>query len=205
MSFAQQSNSPPLRTYPRSHLARRACERHFGYGKMKSVACHPIGAIGHCRQTVEKQVHERGGQPVWGWLILYWPGLYVEALRHCIWQRTNESLIDLSRKYPGDPASVSTFIIDRNLASENRHPSTYYKLNHAPEVEDLLLAAKAESDVLFEFQNRWRTRQAANPRLRTAFKHPLSDDELLILQHLRSNVVMCIERCLALSPTALLA
>lgn len=88
----------------------------------------------------------RGGQVACGWQIHLWPGLYVEALFHCVWEHPSGLLIDLSAKYPADPAYYTVFVQDRSATLAMDPPSKYHLLRDAPEIHVLLDAMRAQID-----------------------------------------------------------
>lgn len=138
--------------------------------------------------TVDLQVKRHGGAAVWGWLILHWSGLYIEALYHCVWKNPRGELIDLSEKYPCDSADYSTFVADQTVPIKIDAPSRFLILSDRPEVGNLLRASQAESHIRSAFADKWRLNNI----------HP-EEDELIVLMELRRRVERCIDHCVRLS------
>ena len=51
-----------------------------------------------CFGTVSKTIKKRGGNRILGWDITEWPGVFMEAEFHAIWQSEEGALTDLSPK-----------------------------------------------------------------------------------------------------------
>jgi hypothetical protein len=47
---------------------------------------------------------------------MLWPGLYVVAYAHAVWEQPDGRLIDLSEKPPTDKQAFTTFVADKRVA-----------------------------------------------------------------------------------------
>jgi hypothetical protein len=56
-----------------------------------------------CFDNVYKQVQCMGGEACVGWAIWEWPGVFIEAERHCVWRRTDGALVDITPPPGKDP------------------------------------------------------------------------------------------------------
>ena len=135
---------PPLRTLPLVHPARRAAELRLRLPPLRRISWCPEGPLGACRATVAARLRRDGGRAVAGWLLLIWPGLYIEALCHVVWRTPAGDLVDLSDKYPTDAAKHSVFAFDPELRPGEDAPSRRHRLRASREVDALFEAADAE-------------------------------------------------------------
>jgi hypothetical protein len=55
-----------------------------------------------CFNDVARHVEEHGGRRLCGWQIWEWPGVFVEAEFHAVWQRPDSTLTDVQRKPDGE-------------------------------------------------------------------------------------------------------
>lgn len=55
-----------------------------------------------CDLNVRKAVNESGGVPVFGFRIWSIPKLYIEADLHCIWQKSDGMLVDITPNIDGE-------------------------------------------------------------------------------------------------------
>lgn len=125
-------------------------EKRLGIGRFQKISHDPSGPLGHCYWNVDKLVRSNGGSAEYGWLILYWPGLYVEALHHAVWRTPGGALVDVTEKYPTDEAPGSTFVTDASqvvdLGAPTFIPSRYVALSGAPEVAELFKVFRDQLD-----------------------------------------------------------
>lgn len=56
-----------------------------------------------CFENVHQQVVRMGGEACVGWAIWEWPGVFIEAERHCVWRRADGALIDITPPPGKDP------------------------------------------------------------------------------------------------------
>jgi hypothetical protein len=145
---------PPMRTLSLLHPARKAAERSLGLGRFRRVAWKPEGPVGCCRATVAARIGQSGGEAAGGWLVHYWPGLFIEALFHCFWRSPSGEVLDLTEKYPGDPALVSTAAMSALPGFSIGPPSRHHVLADALEVRWLLAAAKEQAEHRLELEAR---------------------------------------------------
>ena len=108
----------------------------------------PLGPLGACYWNVERLVREQGGTCVLGWQIEFWPSLYVEAVHHAVWQKSDGTCVDVTQKRPTDHRLFTTFVADESVPIDLQRPvlipNKYYRLSNAPEVVTLLDAQVAQ-------------------------------------------------------------
>lgn len=63
------------------------------------------GITGRCFDNVSRCVERAGGQACIGWAIWEWPGVFIEAERHCVWRTPAGELLDIT-KPKGDCRSI---------------------------------------------------------------------------------------------------
>lgn len=129
---------PPLEAMPLDHPRRAEVEASFNLGDFQQAHYSPKGGVGNCYWNVDDWIKRRKGEAVYGWLIVMWRDLYVEALHHAVWRSTGGTLVDVTSKYPGDRHPYSTFVPDPavlvDLTRPPFIPSRYYALRDVPEV-----------------------------------------------------------------------
>lgn len=139
-----------LETFPLSHPKRRAVEKSFGVGSFSRIEYQRYGPIGRCYWNVDDHVKRHGGEVVHGWLILTWPGLYVQGHHHAVWRTTSGSVVDITEKRANDRRNFSTFCVDESFYPDRKIPSfvpnKYYKLSSASEVQRLVEIEIAQLD-----------------------------------------------------------
>jgi hypothetical protein len=144
--FDAEIIDPPMRTLPLLHPERRGVERALGLGRFRRLAWRAEGPVGACRATVAARIGRHGGEGVGGWLIHYWPGLFVEALFHCFWRSPAGKVVDLTEKYPGDPARQTTAALSDIPGFAIGPASRHHLLCSLPEARLLLALSKAQAE-----------------------------------------------------------
>jgi hypothetical protein len=141
---------PQLDTFPLSHRSRGAAEREFGLGRFERVAYEPTGPLGHCYWNVNALVDKYGGEAIYGWQILHWPLLYVEAMHHAVWRRPDQVIVDVTHKCDTDRRNFTVFIKDNthriDLCTPILIPNKYFALSSALEVQQLIMVARSQLD-----------------------------------------------------------
>ncbi|KRS17546.1 hypothetical protein XM52_13815 [Roseovarius indicus] len=111
---------------------------------MVKVKYDPMLPNSMCYWNVNKLVKSEGGKLLFCWQILQWPGLYVEAHHHAIWQSSQGKLIDITTKDPSDHRLFSVVILDTSNAIDITWPpnieNRYVKLKECPEVDEYIAA-----------------------------------------------------------------
>ena len=76
------------------------CKNLVPDGTPRYVVSQPISGvpINECFVIVEEQIRLRGGQSVVGWEIGHWPGLFLGAVFHAVWQTSEGNWIDITPK-----------------------------------------------------------------------------------------------------------
>ena len=58
----------------------------------------PNKPINECFSIVPEYITSNGGEQKIGWAIWYWPGVFIEAEFHCIWESPDGHLVDITPK-----------------------------------------------------------------------------------------------------------
>lgn len=78
-----------------------------------------------CFENVQLRVEESGGSQVYGWMIMLWPNVLVEAIHHGIWETPDGHWVDITPKHGGetrilflpDPQKEYDFLGHRRIAN----------------------------------------------------------------------------------------
>jgi len=57
---------------------------------------------GFCFQNVEGCVLSNGGKPISGWIVWDWLGVFTELEHHCVWERPDGSIVDITPQRDGE-------------------------------------------------------------------------------------------------------
>jgi hypothetical protein len=69
------------------------------------------GPSGNCYQNVRSAIRSQGGRALLGYEVIWLPGRFIEALHHCILQRPDGSVLDVTAPpYPAMPGSPGLFL-----------------------------------------------------------------------------------------------
>lgn len=71
--------------------------------------------LGNCYWNSEYYSINNGGAVKFGWLMLLWPGVCIEAVHHAIWESPEGELIDVTTHPVGLKAKHSLFLLDDSL------------------------------------------------------------------------------------------
>lgn len=108
-----------------------------------------------CFFNVFDQVNLAGGKAVFGWQIWYFPGLFIEAEQHCIWERPDGAWLDVTPKIDGE--NTILFVEDDNAKLTYDEPK-WQPNRRKPDTENPLvsrwLEAKTELEVFSISQSR---------------------------------------------------
>ncbi len=141
----------PVTSAQLSPAIRRLCEEIVGPGDPIYVDVTPIpdAPTDECFSLVAARVDESGGRLVIGWSIWEWPGLFVEAEFHALWQGPDGSLKDITPKKT--PTQRILFLPDPSRSYEGRQVNNIRRvISRDPSVSEFLRASDAE----YEFVNR---------------------------------------------------
>lgn len=146
----------PLDTFPLDHPAREAAEKAFGGVPFLNVRWAPGEArrarttLGCCYWNVAEAVQKHGGKSVLGWQILLWPGVYVEALHHAVWQKPDGELVDITDALPGEARLSTTFVPDDSIKIDLSRlggvQNRYHKLSDSPLVDRLIAVGNEQTE-----------------------------------------------------------
>ena len=97
--------------------------------------------IENCYWNVKHLVQQQGGRALFGWMMKHWPGLYLAAEHHAVWERADGEIIDVTERQP--VADVpTTFLLDANqeidVSSAPNVPIEYLPISQDQRVEELL-------------------------------------------------------------------
>lgn len=124
------------------------------------VQADDYGLYGYCSFGVEQKVQNDGGAIVYGWCVWEYPGLYLTAEYHAVWEDQHGMLVDITPK-PGredqivfapDPSALEGF--DFSQRPNNRRLRVYEPTPIAP-----IVAAKKKA--LKPSQIEYESRRAA--------------------------------------------
>jgi hypothetical protein len=96
-----------------------------------------------CFENVAEHVAQHGGRIAYGWCIWEWPTVYVEAEHHAVWERPDESLIDITPRREGEMQIL--FVRDDRVLPDptftNRIDNRRFALRPDPDIEAFFDAA----------------------------------------------------------------
>src|SRR5215213_3030606 len=102
---------PPLQPFPLGNSQEAIIEDHLHLGKMQRIRCDPIGPAGQCYWNVSKKIGAHGGSQTLGWLVAWWPNLFVQAIHHGVWKSPSAEFLDVT-EFPGRIVYATIFIPD---------------------------------------------------------------------------------------------
>lgn len=114
---------PPLESFPLNHPRRERVEKIFNVGRFQRIEYDPRGPQAASHRLATDMAAEHGGRAVSGWRVMVWPGLYVMAHTHTVWERPDGRLVDVAEKPPTDRQPASTFVADPRVAQVQADPS----------------------------------------------------------------------------------
>lgn len=50
--------------------------------------------FGDCHNNIDRVIARHGGEPVRGWHLMEWPGVFIEAEQHVVWKSPHGSVVD---------------------------------------------------------------------------------------------------------------
>lgn len=105
---------------PRVARVAQFCATVVAGGSPQLVECRPLVGkpANECFGIVEEHVAANGGRQVTGWAIWEFPGVFIEAEFHAVWQRPDGQLVDLTPRSLHSPAIV--FVQDAERKYEAR-------------------------------------------------------------------------------------
>lgn len=88
-----QPVNPPVSS---AHLLRFTTEQGFSAPRRVEVAPAIGASTDHCYINVEQQLERFGGLGVYGWKIIDFPRLFLQAIHHAVWQSKSGQLVDVT-------------------------------------------------------------------------------------------------------------
>lgn len=89
--------------------------------------------LGNCYWNSEYYSSKNGGKIKFGWLLLLWSGVCIEAVHHALWESPDGSLIDVTIHPAGKKVKHSLFLPDESLIIDiDRTPcvhNIFFELN----------------------------------------------------------------------------
>lgn len=175
---------------------------------MSKIARQTEGEFGLCYWNVSEKVRRHGGTMILGWQIMYWPGLYVEALHHAVWEDPAGKRFDLTPTCSTDTSQQTTFVADQSLQVDldcpTFIPSPRYVLKDVKAVRNLLRLGEEQLDhqrwlvaALIEAGATWEPQSGlhANQDLLDRFRAELQRKD-----EFRNRIGAAVRACQALSP-----
>lgn len=103
------------------------------------VLASPGAIPNDCFNNVINQVKKFGGEVVYGWNVMEWPGVLLEAEFHAIWRKPTGELLDVSPREDGEPKILfiedpenvydGKMMISHQMALENSPPEAQSYIN----------------------------------------------------------------------------
>jgi len=126
------------------------CERFEGASKNPifiPVEPKEDAPLNSCFHVVPKVVEQHGGELIHGWTIWEWPGLYLDAEFHAVWQQPDGTLVDPNPKADGE--SRILFLVDKGRKFEGqRRPNRIMPLVDDPVVRKWIGHSKKMNDLI---------------------------------------------------------
>lgn len=84
------------------------------------VSVHPSSGskFSNCYKNVEERVAAEGGEVVYGWMVMEWPSVLLEAQFHAVWQLPDGRLVDVTPTADGEGRVL--FLRDRKRRYQDR-------------------------------------------------------------------------------------
>ncbi|GAA5784879.1 hypothetical protein [Chitiniphilus shinanonensis] len=118
-------------------------------GTMISLPCDPAEGESQldCFRIVTERVSAAGGRMVLGWAIWEWPGAFIEAEFHAVWENPAGDLIDIAPR-PFEFSSIA-FVPDSRLVDTGRLVDNIRQpLVDDKDVKQFLFLAKRRTEIL---------------------------------------------------------
>jgi hypothetical protein len=96
-----------------------------------------VALTDNCSFEVSQVIAINGGNRVYGWKIWLWPGIFYEAIPHCVWRSATGELLDVT---PNTDGELSILFVDdpSNIFEDAPLPSVRKAISPLPEVLDFL-------------------------------------------------------------------
>jgi hypothetical protein len=87
---------------------------HHEFQRPEYVKVEPVAGaeIDQCFFNVDEHVKNTDGKATNGWTIWIWPKVFIEAEHHCVWEKDDGELQDITPKRDGEETIL--FVRDRN-------------------------------------------------------------------------------------------
>lgn len=116
----------------------------------------PEALPSECFPNVEQHVEKHGGKSIIGWQVWEWPGVFAEAEFHAVWQRPDETLVDITPKISGESSIL--FIPDRTRQyTGSRVPNIKHPIAKGEIVRDYIKLLDIGFDVVEHYSVRGNT------------------------------------------------
>jgi len=117
------------------------------------IQTQPGFELGWCFQNVRSHVSKHGGSIVFGWSISEWPGIFIEAEHHAVWEPPiGRPLIDVTPS--GLPGISATLFLEDELATydfgneASRRRNRRVALRDDPLITEFIRAAERLDDFM---------------------------------------------------------
>ncbi|MEG3089514.1 hypothetical protein [Sphingomonas sp. PB4P5] len=151
---SMQAVALPIVDFPMGHPAMARMLAVIGRTKVFSVPRMPQGRSGMCYWNAERSAARNGGRLELGWMLEWYPGVYVLATHHGVLKRGNFR-VDVTPPMNGRTASGSTtFVPDDRYPVDLRWPvkkeNLYLPLVEDADVDEAHAAYRANNRLLNE-------------------------------------------------------
>lgn len=122
-----------------TEMLRRLCNdlNPMGQPLWVKVAPESWALENECFPNVQKKIEQDGGSFVNGWAIWQWANMLITAEAHCVWQRPDSVLIDITPHNYGEQTIL--FVPDANVIFEGIIiPSKRAPMTGSPKIKTLI-------------------------------------------------------------------
>ncbi|WP_156463070.1 hypothetical protein [Methylobacterium sp. Leaf93] len=109
----------PLEDFPLDHPALQSILSSIGDAPQVLLVLRKGNMpAGSCYTNVDKNVKNSGGSIIFGWMIEWFPGVFINAMHHAVWQRPDGSFIDVTapQNRIDTEGAETTFVVDSTIS-----------------------------------------------------------------------------------------
>ena len=141
-----------------SELALKIRDRFFGGLPIETLKIVDSQKAGQCYTNVRKTVSEKGGKPYFGWALTYVPNYFVEALHHCVWEKPDSHIVDVTAiPFAAFETNEITFIPQNDLKLDDVYeptiPSLFVGISNHSKVKKYIKATRGVIIAKRKFHN----------------------------------------------------
>jgi hypothetical protein len=101
-----------------------------------SIQPRPGCETGNCFNNLDAVVAEHGGRSIYGWSIVEWPGMFLEAEQHAVWHQPDGTHVDPTP--PQQRFSQVAFLPDPSLDEWEFRPNVKRALQPDRSIQEFL-------------------------------------------------------------------